>query len=244
MKLASYFLALFCSAAAFAGPVTLLTDSRYRYSDGFAKYQSTNSTLNGQQSIGWNMTAKTAFGGMDGYDLNEIPIGNYNSGYGTYLGGMVGMLSKFESGEIGASGFTSNFLGVATDGPRAAAGDTGYARLAMKSHYEITFSVNEAVYFDMSGVLLGGSSLSFFSDNGFSLLGADIFSTSGMLNAGTYTIMADASTTLEQSSNGATKDNKQFSFDLNYRAVPDGGTSALLVGLGFVGVMALARRRK
>ena len=244
MKPATYFLAFFCTIAAYAGPVTLLTDSRYRFSDGLAKYQSTNSYLNGQQSIGWNMTANTAFGGMDGYDLNEIPIGNYNSGYGTYMGGMVGMGSKFEDGKIGGNGFTSNFLGIDTTGTRAAVGDNGYARLAMKSHYEITFSVNEAVFFDMSGVLMGGSSLSFFSSNGFSLLGSSIFSTTGLLDVGTYTLIADASSALERSTNGASKEDKTFSFNLNYRAVPDSGASALLLALGLTSVLALAKRRK
>ena len=244
MKSAVYLFAFLLSAATYAGPISLLTDSRYRYSDGFAEYQSTSSYLNGQKSIGWNMTANTAFGGMDGYDLNEIPLGAYNRGSGAYIDGVVGMTSKFVDGSIGGSGWTSNYLGIATQGPYAQNGDDAYVRLDMRSHYEITFSVNESVLFDLSGALLGGSSLSLFSNNGFNFLGSDNFSSSGMLTAGIYTLVADANSSLKLDTDGEAKEDKGYKFNFNYRAVPDAGASALLVGFGFAGVLVLARRRR
>jgi hypothetical protein len=243
MKTAFLPVFLFCFASAYAGPITFLTDSRYRYSNGFAEYDSTSSYLDGQKSIAWNMTSNSPFGGMDGYDLNELPVGYYQGGSGTFMKGLVGMTSQFAEGEIKASGFTSNFLGVATSGPHAEEGDNGYARLDMQSHYEITFRVNETISFDFTGSLLGDCSVSFISDNGFSLLGDDVFAHSGLLNAGVYTILADASSSLEQTTEGTASEDKQFKFDLSYHAVPDIGTTASLVGVGLIGMLAIARRR-
>lgn len=234
---------LVCAATAYAGPITLLSDSRFRHSKGSAEYQSTNAYLNGQQSMGWNMQADSPFGGMDGYDLNEIPLGYYNGGSGTMVKGMVGMTSGFEDGTIHGSGFTSNYIGIATSGPYAQSGDSGYGSLKMQSHYEISFCVDEAIYFDFSGLMLGACSLLLMSDNGFSLGGMDLFAYSGVLTQGVYTILGDACSTLELGSEGVVTDQKQFSFNFSYQAVPDEGSTALLLGVGVIGLMALARVR-
>ncbi len=234
---------LFCCVAAYAGPITLLTDSRYRFSDGFAEYDSTSSYLSGQQSISWNKTSNSPFGGMDGYDLNEIPVGYYNGGSGTYMKGLVGMSSNFADGEIKASGFTSSFLGVATSGAHAQVGDDGYARLDMKSHFEITFQVNEAVFFDFTGSILGDCSVAFFSNNGLSLFGDDIFNHSGILNSGIYTILGDASSCLEQNSEGTSSENKQFKLDLTYHPVPDPGSTTSLIAIGLLCFLPFAKRK-
>lgn len=243
MKSVVSLFALVCSVAAYGSPITLLTDSRYRFSDGYAEYVSTSNYLNGQSSIGGNKTASTAFGGMDGYDLNEIPLGAYNRGSGAYVGGMVGMTSKFDDGCIIGNGWTSNYLGVATWGQYAQQGDDGYARLDMKSHYEITFSVDESIVFDLSGALLGGCSLSLFSNNGFNFLGSNNFASTGILNTGVYTLIADASSSLKLDVDGEARENKAYNFNFNYQRVPDAGASALLVSFGLVGVFVLSRRR-
>lgn len=243
MKTALLPLVLLCSISAYAGPISLLTDSRYRSSNGFAEYDSTSSYLDGQQSTSWHMTSNSPFGGMNGYDLNEIPLGFYQGGSGTYMKGMVGMNSSFTDGEIQASGFTSNFLGVATSGPHAQAGDSGYARLDMQSHFEITFQVNEAISFDFNGSILGNCAVSFVSADGVSLLCDSAFTESGILTCGIYTILADASSFLERSSEGTSSDNKQFALDLKYHAVPDPSSTGMLVGLGLMCFLPFAKRK-